>query len=297
MSVQLPSLNLSTAVAGNSGTIDISKMRNTQAPINPQDDAGYAHLLLINETATGLDVYPSQSQNQHTPVPAGRPAVITVPPGEASIIYLVTYTLPTAYVETCLVYYYAPGETVPAIPSVGGASVGNQSRVVTLPAAGTPLSLTFTNPAAPLDTVLYTYVLNATQKAAAGACFYLFMLDVLTAVPSSGTAVGITWSLFVDEYLSGVLGASVLMLQGNSWAGQGAATGLGFGYPYQLVNYPLALAVAGASGAFDTIKLRFRINGKAGTPTVNLNYAAFPDLTNVIPVGTYGNFTTSNGAF
>lgn len=132
MSINLPVIDLSTAVVGTSGVIFLG---NQGLP----SDESFAKLRLLNESGCGLSIK-TQSEGHSLYVAAGGWMVIDIKPGESGINWSVVYTIPAPPVSSLLSTYYYPGEPVDSVLALGNSPVGGgtTSMGTTLQNVGSP---------------------------------------------------------------------------------------------------------------------------------------------------------------
>lgn len=123
MSTPLNIIDLSAAVVGTTGTIDLSNCA-------PTSNAAYtfsnATLQIHNESGVGLRLSYRLSGGG-SDLPAGGWRNLVIPAGENFIDYVVVYVLPQAPVNKLLMTYYSPNEQADRISSLGNSpvNVGN----------------------------------------------------------------------------------------------------------------------------------------------------------------------------
>lgn len=251
--VPLASILIANLVTGQTGAIDVSKMSLSAVPRNPQDPNGYAKLYLVNESGAGLDLEPSLSLGVHTALPANRDVVLTLPPGETSVLWSVQYVLPQVYNDVVLVYFLAAGETPPATGQTGGAQAGNQGRVVALPVSPDSVFVSSTNPAAGTDILNSVFSLSNAVCTAGFAFCYIYSLRYEVEEPSTlGTTNGMSWSLIgeVRNPSNVVIASNTIAAHLGVTSGVGATgTGQVFSNPYILPGpYPFLVTVGSGPG-------------------------------------------------
>lgn len=138
MSTPLPTIDLSAATVGTTGTIDLSRCAPTA---NPRFTNTPAMLQLYNESGVGLRLNGVNS-DLATDLPAGAWKDLPVATAETAITYTVVYVLQNAPVNTLLATYYAPGEAAGVGTTLGNSPVnvgnGNVASQVLQFGAGAP---------------------------------------------------------------------------------------------------------------------------------------------------------------
>lgn len=120
MSILLPNIDLTSSTIGSTGTCSFddagpsSSLKEYKSP---------AHIQIYNESGCGLQLT-FQNSKLTTFVPAGGWQTITLPIGESGYSYQVIYLLTNPNVSTLITIYYAAGEPVPNIASIGNSPIG-----------------------------------------------------------------------------------------------------------------------------------------------------------------------------
>ena len=128
MSFPLPSVDLTSAVAGTTGTISLNNVGVSAGGVsnNPRLIKSPAMLALLNESGCGLQIVYSQG-GQGFNLPAGAWTAVALPPGENLLTYTVLYSLTNPQVSKLLLTYYAPGEQVPQSMTLGNSPIGGST--------------------------------------------------------------------------------------------------------------------------------------------------------------------------
>jgi hypothetical protein len=293
--IRLPDIALSTALAGSTGVIDVSDMPTPAGVVDPIRGP-FAHLLLLNESATTLFVSPSQNRGATYPVPAGRPCTLIVPRDETSFLWTAIATVPTAYTETCYCFFYAAGLDVPDFGSVSGVSLGNQPRVVSIPL--NPISANARRDAISTGVDVGPGVTTFAGTPPGGNVpniwCYLFYSKVIARA-----AAGLVYADFQIEFLllnGAALVDVAVVYNGEAWANVTNATvNPDEFYPAN----PIGVEFREPQGTIVTgIKplIHFAsVSGTGVTASWLLGYGV--DFNNFVSPGVQGNFTPSSGAF
>lgn len=121
MSIQLPTIDLSTAIVGSTGNVVLPQ---------PKVQVGeLGHLRLYNESGCGLDILFNNGHGEV--IPAGAWPMFEIEPEVLSYTWKVTYVLPNAPVSTMKGVYYFPYEGVPPTPALGNSPIGVTGNVST----------------------------------------------------------------------------------------------------------------------------------------------------------------------
>jgi len=128
MPATLPTVNLTGSTVGQSGTISLTPIAG-QAGIS-YATFGQATLRLHNESACGLQCMLDAS-GQSFYLPAGGWLDCYPTGGDNALNFTILYILNNPGVSLVLATYYAPGETVPAMPILGNSPVGVGGTVST----------------------------------------------------------------------------------------------------------------------------------------------------------------------
>lgn len=126
MPTPLNPIDLSSAVVGTAGKIDLSNCGTTQSPAYTQQTAT---LQLYNESACGLRLT-GKNTGLAFDLPSGGWNNVPIPVGETEIDYVVQYILPNPAVSSLLATYFAPNEPVPASASIGNSPVNVSNAVI-----------------------------------------------------------------------------------------------------------------------------------------------------------------------
>lgn len=132
MSIQVASINLSTAIVGTAGTIPLSQATpppTLQQQMRPLQAEG-PNLFVWNESGCGLTCLWPLSRETFT-LPAGQWRLLKVPPGEEQLFYQVTYVIPNANVSLLLADLYHPGEPLDPMGVLGNSPVAVGGTVST----------------------------------------------------------------------------------------------------------------------------------------------------------------------
>lgn len=123
MSILLPTVSLSGATVGTTGSVSFSPV---QVSANPRLIATPPTVHIYNESGCGLQLF-FQIAGNSTFVPAGGWLPVQLSPGESGFTYKVSYVLPNAPISQLLAVYYDPSETPPSIGTLGNSplNVGN----------------------------------------------------------------------------------------------------------------------------------------------------------------------------
>lgn len=124
MSFPLPSVDLTGASAGQTGTISLNNVGISAGGVtaDPSTTKNQATIFFFNDSGCGLQLLFPQGTGFN--LPAGAWAPIPLPPGANSIAYSVLYALPSPPVSKLLMTYYAPGEPLPQSMNLGNSPVG-----------------------------------------------------------------------------------------------------------------------------------------------------------------------------
>jgi hypothetical protein len=131
MSTQIANISLVGAVVGvTTGTIPLG--RSIPPPtiaqqMRPQQTAG-STLFVWNESGCGLSCLFPLSGESFT-LPAGQWRQLQVPPGEESLLYVVSYILPNAPISLLLADLYLPGEPIDPMGVLGNSPIGLSGAV------------------------------------------------------------------------------------------------------------------------------------------------------------------------
>jgi hypothetical protein len=118
--IPLPTFDLSALAVGQKGSIIL---KNAAVSSNPTFTKNKPILHLFNESGSGLQItLPTSGSGFY--LPAGGWTNIEINPGENQIDFLVIYVLPSPPVQVLLCTYYAPGENIPATPTLGNSPIG-----------------------------------------------------------------------------------------------------------------------------------------------------------------------------
>lgn len=120
MAITLPTIDLTTATAGTTGTLDL---KATGYTANPSGILRPASLTLFNDSGCGLSLAFLPSGNSAV-LPAGAWRTYQLFPGDALVQYTVLYLIPNAPVSILLAEYFAPGEMVIPLGILGNSPVG-----------------------------------------------------------------------------------------------------------------------------------------------------------------------------
>lgn len=123
MSIPLSAIDLTSAVVGTTGVINL---QNIQPSASPKKTNQPDRLYFYNESGCGLLCNWGQSQSGFR-LPAGAWKVVPVIPGETVLNYIVEYVIPNASVSKLLAEYFDANEDLPQLilgnSPVGGGTV------------------------------------------------------------------------------------------------------------------------------------------------------------------------------
>lgn len=125
MSTQLLPIDLSSAIVGTKGTIDLS---NCAPTYNPAFTTNPATLQLYNESGAGL-MLSFRETGGGANLPAGGWKNLAIPAGEHFVDYTVVYLLANAPVTTLLADYYGPNEEPNPSAVLGNSPIGVTTNV------------------------------------------------------------------------------------------------------------------------------------------------------------------------
>lgn len=125
MSIPLPNTDLSAAIAGSTGSIDLTKVGVGAGGVsaNPSMLNKPANMFLFNESGCTLTITFQQSGSGFK-LPAGGWTITPLPPGEYLIKWSVDFLLTGAPISLLLCTYYAPGEPTPTNFALGNSPIG-----------------------------------------------------------------------------------------------------------------------------------------------------------------------------
>lgn len=118
MSIRLADVNLSGIAIGMSGTIKLP----TPGMINPNNQGDPGHILLFNESGSGVDI--DFSDGDSSTLPAGAWTIYSVGPTVSYIKWFVSYNLPNPPVTLLKSVYFYPGEEIPKTITLGNSPIG-----------------------------------------------------------------------------------------------------------------------------------------------------------------------------
>ncbi|MGH8397491.1 MAG: hypothetical protein ACRETA_04510 [Gammaproteobacteria bacterium] len=121
MSDLIPFIDLTTAVVGTTGTI--------QLPLAGMTGNQPSHLRIFNESGCGLQIQFNDGSDDY--VPAGAWPVYELGNSVTQMSWQVTYVIPNAPINQLQLIYYYPGENVPAQPTLGNSPIGITGSVTT----------------------------------------------------------------------------------------------------------------------------------------------------------------------
>lgn len=145
MSSALLPVDLSAAVVGQSQPLGWTR-DDVKAGGSAGLGAGQAAVRLYNESGCGLAILFANGQSDR--IPAGGWGVWPVPAGSLQLVWTVEYIIPNAPVSLLLATVYAPGEIVPAVPTLGNSPIGVSGNVSTGGSGGTSFIKNDANPPA-----------------------------------------------------------------------------------------------------------------------------------------------------
>lgn len=127
MSITLPSVDLSSFAVGAKGTISLQSLA---VPGNPAFTKNKPTLRMLNESGSGLQISFKRSVDQLY-LGAGGWQDVQIDPGESEVDFQVIYiiTTPVNLPKLLLVTYYAPGESIPPMATLGNSPVGVSGNV------------------------------------------------------------------------------------------------------------------------------------------------------------------------
>lgn len=230
MPTPLPIIDLSAAIVGTTGTIDLTPVAPTSNPAYTQQSA---ILQVYNESGCGLRLSFRDTLGG-TDLPAGGWKDIAVPLGEGAVNYTVVYVLASSLVSKLLATYYLPNEPVPRSGSVGNSPIngGSLSQATSVVQTGQPV---------PTPVVLATP--NASFIPAPGLLESVINNDGTFSLGNVGTAPG-TQGQVISSVAAGHIGAA--QFGANLGAGVPAVTFLGRA-PVQLQTNNQETGYCGAS--------------------------------------------------
>lgn len=127
MSIALPIIDLSTAIVGTTGIVDLGANGIGQAqPFQNQP----GHLRMFNESGSGLQ-FTSNEGTINEVVPAGAWHIFTVSPNVSTFTWTVIYQLPNPPVTKLILIYYNAVEQMPDTPILGNSPIGIGGTVST----------------------------------------------------------------------------------------------------------------------------------------------------------------------
>lgn len=118
MSINLPTVDLSSAIVGTSGKIKIPNPGMT----DPLNIGANGYLRLFNESGSGLQL--DFSDGTSDTLPAGAWPKYSISPTTSEVKWTVLYTMTNPQVTLLLPVYYYPGEEVPDNTILGNSPVG-----------------------------------------------------------------------------------------------------------------------------------------------------------------------------
>lgn len=241
MSIEVPFIDLTTAVVGTTGNIQLP----IPGLLSVDGTQQLSNLRMFNESGCGLSIQFSDGTQEF--IPAGAWPIFSVGANVSSVAWTVSYVIPNAPVAQLRCIYYYPGEPIPQNVVLGNSPIGITGSVST-GTSGNTLS-------------------NEGGIAGTG------VIDIGDA------ALAKLWNIFTDHFTIGVDQAGVLhsILKGNA-SGNPAQIGqagdisevLGQLNVDQLLNAIGALTVAGLFTALGnaqvngTLKSTGLITGSAG---------------------------------
>jgi hypothetical protein len=125
MSIPIPNVDLSSAVVGTTGIIDLSRVGVGAGGVssNPVTIARPSHLWMFNDSGCTLTCTFGQTGNGFK-LPAGGWTTIDLPPGEFQIKWVVDFVLTNAPISLLMSTYYGPNENLPASYTLGNSPIG-----------------------------------------------------------------------------------------------------------------------------------------------------------------------------
>ena len=133
MSTSLAPVNVANTVVGATFTIDFTpfvKVNTAQAFGRRQGPVEHAHLQLYNDSHVGFS-WVANASGKGGYIPAGGWQTIQVDQNDSQVILTVTYVLSNPQVTLVMPTYFAPGEEVPAQPTLGNSPIGIGGNVAT----------------------------------------------------------------------------------------------------------------------------------------------------------------------
>jgi len=179
MSIELPVTDLTNAVVGSNGDINMP----TPGLLTIDSTQQLSNFRMFNESGCGLSVQFSDGTQEF--IPAGAWPIFSVGPNVSNVAWTVAYVIPNAPVSQLRCIYYYPGEAVPQNVVLGNSPIGITGSVST-GTGGSTLS-NEGNPAATL------------------------VVDI------GDVALAKLWQIFTDHFVIGVDQSGVLhaVLSGN----------------------------------------------------------------------------------
>ena len=153
MSIPLPNVDLSAAVVGSTGSINLQNVGIGTGGVtsDPSTINNNANLWLFNDSGCGLTITFKQGMGGFK-LPAGGWTTAPLSPGEYELDWSVDYLITNAPVSILMSTYYAPGEAIPQQVTLGNSPVGG--AVATSGGGGVANQLINTgNPAASTDII------------------------------------------------------------------------------------------------------------------------------------------------
>ena len=123
MSDQLPTIDLSTAVVGDSGSVTKIPVGGAYSLNNP------GMLRVFNESGCGLNIQFNDGTDDF--VPAGAWPIFPLGPNVTSMTWTVQYIIPNAPIAQMVLVYYYPGEPIPQNVVLGNSPIGITGNVTT----------------------------------------------------------------------------------------------------------------------------------------------------------------------
>jgi hypothetical protein len=125
MSIPLPNVDLSSAVVGSKGFIDLKNVGAGAGGVsaNPSMQNSPPTLVMFNDSGCTLTITYAQTGNGFK-MPAGAWIPAPLPPGENQINWSVDFVLQNAPISLLLCTYYAPGENIPTSFTLGNSPIG-----------------------------------------------------------------------------------------------------------------------------------------------------------------------------
>ena len=286
MSVQVANIDLSTAVVGTTGSIQIGQSLPPSTLVqqmNPQI-APRPELQVFNESGCGLTCMWPTTRETFT-IPAGQWRRLYLPPGETQLMYVVIYVLPNAPVSRLIADLYYVGELHDYVGVLGnspvnGGSVVSNGTAEFLQGSGQVLSVT------ELDTVGGNPMVL--PLAAASSALELGARDVAAApvrIVEIGASLGNEFTVLAGDGSGnqGTIHSANILLTGQVQAVNSKFTAGSFGVPAVLISSSVAVAVttlttthtlATVSGGTFLVGLTFRmLNGTSPQlVTAQVNY-------------------------